>query len=65
MTVDDDMLKAPSNSETTQGSLLEQETNSTPVVISIEIEIVHSEPANWTGSHLSALHPQPYMTYYD
>jgi hypothetical protein len=29
----------------------------------IELEIVHSEPANWTGSHLSALHTQPYTTY--
>jgi hypothetical protein len=33
------------------------------ICLTIEIEIVHSEPANWTDNHLSGLCTQPYTTY--
>jgi hypothetical protein len=42
---------------------IDQPAGPRPRPIEIEIELVHSEPANWTGNHQSGLYTKPYKTY--
>jgi hypothetical protein len=47
------------------GSLRILELAHFSIEIVIEIEVVHSEPASMTGSHLTGPYTQPYMTDYE